>query len=204
VNRLVLARFTGIAGLTLLMLLAGCQSTATNFDYDERVDFRRYQTFGWISPTPLSFHTMDSHASTLLEQRLMEATQKRFGEKGLQYVEDPTQADLLVSFTVGSREQISVRDYYDTAVGGYYGGDYYGGYGYGYGGSAYWAGNARTLRVINKGQVCIDLFDRQAKRPVWHGTARENVKKPDVEYWRDSVDRIVTLIVAGYPKPPGT
>jgi uncharacterized protein DUF4136 len=188
-----------VMGLLCLGVLSGCQSTSTNFDFDDRVDFRRYQTFSWISENPLSFHTMESHASTLLEERLMESARTSFAGKGLRYVEDPAEADLLVSFSVGSRERIISRDFYDSNIGGYYGGDYYGGYGYGYGGSSYWASNSRRLGSIYKGQVCVDLFDRQAKRPVWHGTARETVKKPDVEYWRDSVDRIVSLIVAGYP-----
>lgn len=197
-NRPKLKRYAGFISLAMLVLLAGCESVPTDFDYDERVDFRRYQTFSWISANPLSFHTMETHASTLLEQRLMEAARKRFEDKGLRFIEDSTRADLLISFTVGSREQISV-----STAGGYYGSDYYGGDGYGYGGSAYWSGNAQSLRVTNEGQVCIDLFDRQAKRPVWHGTSRETVTAPDVAYWRDSVDRIVTLIVAGYPIPPG-
>lgn len=189
--------------LITLLALAGCQSTRTAFDYDKDVDFGSYRTYSWISANPLGFHTMESHASTLLEQRLMTSTRQSLADKGLRYIDDPAAADLLVAFTVGSRERITQGSYEDPMIGGYYGygRDYAGGDYLDYGSGNYWHDNAQLLRVSMEGQVCIDLFDRQARRPVWHGTARETVAGPDVEYWRDSVDRIVSLIVAGYPAP---
>lgn len=191
-NRLPLTSRIRIACFILLSVSAGCQSARTVFDYDDQVDFGRYQTFSWISENPLSFHEMDSHTSTLLEQQLIEAAQKNLAGKGLRFVENPTDADLLVSFTVGSRERIIARDYYDPHLDSYYGS-------YNYGGRSYWADNSQLLRVTREGQVCVDVFDRELERPVWHGTSLEKIKTPDMQYWRDNVDRIVTLIIAGYP-----
>lgn len=171
------------------LLLAGCQSAPVlKTDYAESVDFAEYSTFTWISDTPLSFHEMTSHVSPLLQERLKEAAKREFGGRGLKFVEDTDQADLLLSFTVGSRDRILLEGYARPTV-----------YADAYGEGEYWVDNSRYLGKFVEGQVCVDLFDRESGRPVWHGTTREPIFEPDVDYWRESIGEIVSLIASAYP-----
>ncbi len=170
-------------------LLAACQtSPVAQYDYDESLDFSRYSSFSWVSDSPLSFHSMTAHASPMLEERLKESARVAFQERGLTFVDDRDQADLLLSFTVGSRDRILLEGYPQPSI-----------YVDGYSDGAYWVDNSRLLGKFVEGQVCVDLFERQSGRPVWHGTVREPVSEQEVEFWREQIDGIVRSIAEGYP-----
>lgn len=172
----------------VMVLLAGCQSVpATSFDYARDTDFSRYQTFAWLDPHPLRFHEMDAHASPLLERHLKEAAIQVFPETGLRFVDDPRQADVLMAFTVGSRERILLDGYDVSAISG------------DETEFNYWYENSRSLGSFIEGQVCVDLFDRRSGRPIWHGTAEEALNQSEFTYWRERVPTIIRLISAGYP-----
>lgn len=174
-----------------VLVLAGCESVpSTNFAYDREVDYARYETFAWIGEHPLSFHTMVSHVAPLLENQLMQAARELLEDRGLRFVEDPSQADLLAAFSVGSRQRIITDGYSVPAISG------------DETSSTYWPYTSNVLGSFVEGQVCLDLFDVERQRPVWHGTVREPLIGPDVEYWQESARRILTLIVAGYPPAP--
>lgn len=174
-----------------LSTMSGCQSIPdTSFDYTTGTNFAQYRTFSWIPQRPLRFHTMDAHTSPLLEQHLKDAAAKAFGDVGLRVVDDPSRADVLMAFTVGSRERLLVDEYYGSAISG---DPSYGGY---------WIDNGRTLGSIMEGQVCIDLFDQRSGQPVWHGTAEESLGSSELNYWRERVPAIMTYIAAGYPPDP--
>jgi hypothetical protein len=174
--------------LSILTILGGCQSIPeTKFHYAEGTNFTRFATFSWIPERPLRFHTMDAHSSPLLEQHLKDAASKAFTDAGLRFVDDPGQADVLMAFTVGSRERLLSDEYYSGSIYGY---PSYGGY---------WIDSGRRLGSIMKGQVCVDLFDGQTGRPLWHGTAEENLRNSDLNYWRERLPVIMGYIASGYP-----
>ncbi|MEQ8691999.1 MAG: DUF4136 domain-containing protein [Pseudomonadales bacterium] len=181
-----------IAMPIFLVFIAGCQSVpVTNYDYSETARFGDYQTFSWLTQNPVGFHKdMDAHVSPLIGQHLKEAAISAFAEVGLRYVEDPSNADVLMAFTLGSRERIAIDGYY-----GYYGyaisGDETAG--------GYWYDNNQNLGRFVEGQICVDLFDRQSRQPVWHGTAEETLSQSEVEYWRERVPAIMDYIAQGYP-----
>lgn len=183
-------------GPGLLFLLAaftlgatGCQNTPTPlYDFEKDTDFSRFSTFTWIDETPLSFHEMTSHVSPLVEERLKVVAKNQFSLRGLGFVEVFDEADLLLSFTIGSRDQILLEGYSRPSV-----------YPDAYTDGSYWIDNGRYLGKFVEGQVCIDLFDRVTGKPVWHGTVREPIFEPDMDYWRERVGEVVAQIAAGYP-----
>ncbi len=176
----------------LLVLAAGCQSVpATSYDFAEGARFGEYRTFSWLAANPVGFHkTMDAHVSPLIEQHLKDAAVAAFADAGLQYVENPWDADVLMAFTVGSRERILVDGYFSY-------------YGYAISGdttdSGYWVESDRDLGRIMDGQVCVDLFDRNTGQPVWHGTAEEALDADELDYWRERIPAILAYIAQGYP-----
>jgi uncharacterized protein DUF4136 len=175
-----------------LVLMSGCQSVpATNYDYSETARFGDYQTFSWLAKNPVGFHkTMEAHVSPLIGQHLKEAAISAFADAGLRYVEDPTDADVLMAFTVGSRERIVANGY-----NGYFGyailGDETA--------TGYWYDNNQNLGSFVDGQICVDLFDRKTGQPVWHGTAEESLSEPELDYWRERIPTILDHIARGYP-----
>lgn len=180
-----------LTSVLVLGSLAGCQTTpTTSFDYVEGTEFSNYRSFSWVEGKSLRFHTMQAHVSPLLEQHLKDAATISFAKAGLRYVDDASQADLLMAFTVGSRERI-LTDGYFGSFGPAISGDELD--------LSYWANNSRNLGPFIEGQVCVDLFDRKSGQPVWHGTADEDLDRDDLGFWREHLPGIMAAIAMGYP-----
>ena len=181
-----------MAAAAWFALLISCQSTPeAQYDFDDSRDYSLYSSFSWISDAPLSFHNNSTHASPMLEERLKEAAKEAFQQRGLTFTEDRDEADLLISFTVGSRDRILLEGYPQPSV-----------YVDAYNDGTYWVDNSRLLGQFVEGQVCIDLFDRKSGYPVWHGTVREPISEQDVDFWREQISGIVATIAKGYPPGP--
>ena len=100
-------------GVIRALALVGCVSFAACqtplrpvTDYDPSVDFSVFETFSWIDPNPLVQATTQRPLSPLVEQRLMSAARAKLTRRGFRFVEEPLDADLVVAFTIGSREGI--------------------------------------------------------------------------------------------------
>ena len=181
-----------LAAAAWFALLMSCQSTpVAQYDFDDSRDYNLYSSFSWISDTPLSFHDTTTHASPMLENRLKEAAKEAFQQRGLKFTENRDEADLLISFTVGSRDRILLEGYPQPSV-----------YVDAYNDGTYWVDNSRLLGQFVEGQVCIDMFDRKSGYPVWHGTVREPISEQDVDFWREQIGGIVATIAEGYPPKP--
>jgi hypothetical protein len=113
-------------------------------------------------------------------------------------VQNPEDADFVLAFTVGSREEIKV-DSYPSTSGGYYGvggpnrwgGAYYGGY----------YGTETTVRQYTKGMLAVDIFDVKERRPVWHAVATKTIHESDRENIVETVELAVNSILGGFPPP---
>jgi hypothetical protein len=193
-----LSRRGPLASVILLgaVLLGGCtgKSYKTYDDYNPNIDFSNYQTFAFISDSPMIVSSAQGAVSPLLQPRLMNAIRADLSRKGFRYVNDPEQADMAISFTVGSRDQIKVDQYpasYRTAYG-----SYYGGYGYGYGMN--YATETR-VRQYTEGQLAIDIFDVRSKTPAFHGTASTRISSSDRENIEAFLNEIVVETLDGFP-----
>jgi hypothetical protein len=185
--------------LTFLVLLgcllaAGCATTLRpTIDYDPAVDFARYQTFSWIDPNPLISAATQRTLSPLVQQRLMAQTQRGLTDRGLRFVEDATQADLVVAFTIGAREGIRVTSYPSRSL-------HRGPVGRrpsSWGG--YW--NTSTVRTTQyrEGQLAIDMLDVAQARPVWHGTVSRRITQAERMAPDDALQEAVDAILDQFP-----
>ena len=180
-----------------ITLLGACASTVeATHDHDAANDFSGYETFAWISKNPMKVSTAVASVNPLLEPRIMSALEKALVAKGYKWVGEAASADFVISFTVGSREEIKVDSYPNMSAG--YGMAYpghwrWGGAYYGYGVSE------TSVRQYTKGMLAVDVFDVKDKRPVWHGVASKTVNESDRENMDVTIKAAVDAILAGFP-----
>ena len=170
------------------LVLAGCEMALKPIiNYDPSVDFARYQTFSWIDPNPLISAATQATLSPLIQQQLMAQTQQELTRRGLRFVEDPSQADLVVAFTIGSREGVRVTRYPPRSL---------------HRRSAtwgdYWTSTVFTAQY-QEGQLAIDLLDVAQARPVWHGTVSRRITQAERLVPDSAVREAVAAILEHFP-----
>lgn len=170
-------------------LLAACSTIKTVHDSDPSADFTRYRTWAWISDenliAPKAGEAPVSYVSPLDEQRIRRAVEADLAAKGYRKA-DRAEADLIVSFTVGTEEK--TRVYSTPTAGGYYD-DY--GYGGWYGGS-----EVRTQQYT-EGTLSVQFYERQSKNAVWVGWGSKRVSRSDDS--EKVINEAVTRILEEFP-----
>ena len=181
-----------------LVMLAGCASTfEASYDHDPAYDFTKYQSFAWISKNPMKVGQSVGVPNPLLEPRIMSALETALVAKGYEFVKAPKDADFVVSFTVGSREEIRVDSYPSMSAG----------YGvayprhWGWGGAYYGVATETQVRQYTEGMLAVDIFDVKERRPVWHGVATKRISESDREDAAATIKAAVDAILAGFPPP---
>src|SRR5512146_1422815 len=102
-SRMPLVRFMA---LVAVVALAGCASGPTvRTDAAPGADLSQFRSFSFLSP--LSTDRAGFHS--LVSQQLVFSTRRELEVRGLEFVEDPAQADILVNFHTHVNEQLRVR-----------------------------------------------------------------------------------------------
>ena len=187
-----------IAVALSLALMTGCASTfEASYDHDSAHDFTTYETFSWISKNPMKVGQSVRVPNPLLEPRISSAIEKALVAKGFKYVIEPEKADFVLSFTIGSREEISVDSYPSMSAGV--------GMGYpshwGWGGMYYGVGTETRVRQYTEGMLAIDIFDVKDRRPVWHGVATKRISDADRDDAEATINAAVDSVLAAFPPP---
>lgn len=177
-------------------LLSACASTfEASYDHDPANDFSNYQSFAWISKNPMKVGQSVGAPNPLLEPRITSALEKALVAKGYKYVIEPKNADFVVSFTVGSREEIKVDSYPSMSAG--YGRAYPRHWGWG---STYYGYDTETqVRQYTEGMLAVDIFDVKERRPVWHGVATKRINASDRDNMDATIKAAVDAMMAGFP-----
>jgi len=180
--------------VAVTVVLAACASGFTaSHDSDPEHDFGGYRTYAWISDHPMIVGETSRIPNPLLESRIMGTIEEGMTARGFNKVNDPEIADFVLSFTVGSREEIRVDSYPSS----------YAGYGYGrgarWGGAYYGMGTETNVRQYQKGMLALDVFDVAEHRPVWHGVATKSITESDRKKIDETVRAAVDAILAGFP-----
>lgn len=185
-----------VGALLSLALMTGCASTfEASYDHDPANDFTKYQSFAWISKNPMKVGKTVGAVNPLLEPRISSALEKALVAKGYKYVIEPKNADFVVSFTVGSREEIRVDSYPSMSAG--YGMAHPGHWGWG---SMYYGVSTETsVRQYTEGMLAVDIFDVKERRPVWHGVATKRISEADRDDAAATIQAAVDAILAGFP-----
>ena len=185
---------------TLLASFAftACATTfEASYDHDPANDFSKYQSFAWISKNPMKVGKSVGVPNPLLEPRIMSALERALVAKGYGFAKAPKDADFVVSFTVGSRDEIRVDSYPSMSAG--YGAAYP--RHWGWGGMYYGVSTETRGRQYTEGMLAVDMFDVKERRPVWHGVATKRINESDRENIEATVKAAVDAILAGFPPP---
>ena len=174
---------TLLAAGCLAALLSACATgPSIRSDYDQKADFSRYRTFGYMSP----LGTDKAGYSSLLTERLKDATRGQMEMRG--YVYNTADPDLLINFN-GKLQQKTQVTQAPPAIGPYYGyrSGFYGGWpGYGWGDTVY---------QYTEGTLNIDLVDARRKQLVWEGVAVGEVRNPEMAASQQSVEKAVARVL---------
>ena len=157
----------------LLVGLGGCSPSTVKFDYDETIDFSRYETYGWLEQTSGNT-TLAVPVSQGFFQTARESADATMQKKGFRKVGAAPNMGLVIH--VGAGKTI------DVAAWGYSAG-----FEAGRGGSAVYA----------KGTLIIDIVDNRAKRLIWRGTASAVVN--DAGQATSSIEQVVATVLGRFP-----
>jgi len=179
-----------IAAALCVSSLAGCATLSVGSDYDRAASFAGFRTFNLMQR---EHHDVQN---PLVATRAEDAIREELVRKGYQPSTDPSTADFSVDFTIGAKERTDVNAYPDP----------YMGMGWGWGRRGWWGGpywgNNVDVRQYREGTLSIDVFDARTHRPVWHGWAKKELNRRDVQNSEEPIRKAVTAVLAKFP--PGT
>ena len=179
-----------LAGLTLTACATNMRAIT---DFDNTVDFSKFQTFSWIDPNPLIRSVTQRPLSPLVERHLMSNTKDLLTARGLRFVENPAEADLVVAFTIGSRDGIRIDSLPTRSIHARPSGSRRNAW------RGYWMGSTVTTREYTEGQLAVDIFDVAEARPVWHGTTGRQITRAEREAPDELVREALESILAEFP-----
>jgi len=183
-------RSSWIRGVALVALAATLVACATRPDVRTQsapaLDVQKYQSFGFVEKPD----TDKAGYTTLTTRYLKDAVTREMAARGYTLSEHP---DLLVNFSVGSKDKVEGSAWPDVGVGW---GRWSRGWGWGgtYGG--------RDIRTITEGSLTIDVVDEQHKELIWSGTAKGRITSKTENNPQPAIDEAVAAIFAKYPKQP--
>jgi len=155
-----------IAGMAVLLGAACTSPIKTAHDSDPEADFSRYKSYAWIKDGPLIGPSVgevrSSYISPIDDQRIRTGVEGELAAKGYSEAASREQADLIVSYSIGTQEKTRVRqDPGRSSV-------YYPGYGYG----GWYGGSTVSVQQYTEGT----LARLDGERPAVHrGHARDRV-----------------------------
>jgi hypothetical protein len=127
----------------------------------------------------------DPSASPLFEGRAMKAISEVLQAKGYRFTPNGNNADFVVSFALGARDQIRVNTYPTTYRGNWaWGGPYY---------------QEVDVRNYTEGTLSVDLFDVKRRQPVWHGWAVKTISSSDRANPSPVIREVIEAILAQFP-----
>ena len=174
------------AFLLASLLAVSAAAPTSKMDFDPNHNFSTYQSFAWLSKNPMKVGSVASAPGDELESEIMAAIREQLESKGLEFVEDSSAADFMISFTVGSREKTGP----DTSPSK-------SSEPRGRGGWSTALSSGESLYV--QGVLAIDVFDAAERRPVWHGVAGKTIPEVEREDMQSVINAVVASILADFP-----
>jgi hypothetical protein len=167
-----------VTALLALTFLAACASAPpeTNVDFKPDFDFSGVKKIGFYKKSGQVSGDNPLQLSDMQKNRIDAALQFALENKGFQVVDDPSEADILISWHLMTQEKTDVRTYQTGSSAGYYGGyNRYNRY------SAYncWNCGGQTevsVKNYTQGSFIVDMIDPTLKQSVWRGVTQSKLK----------------------------
>lgn len=198
-NQLCKRLITSLGTLSAVILLGACASTPTPVvDYKQDYDFSGVQKVGFYKNSGQVSGDNPLQLSDFQKERIDDALAIALQNKGLTVVDDPAQADLLLSWHLGTQNKTDVRTYETPSYGAGYG--RYGGYNR-YSMYSCWNCTNTEVRVSNytEGTFIIDMIDPQLKKSVWRSVTQSKLKGKREEDEPGEINEAAMLVLEGFP-----
>lgn len=182
--------------LGMLALAAGCAAPKPDLrsDYDRKVDFSQYNTFGFFDPAQRT--TTGPAYDTLIDQRLEEAISREMEARGYTRSDTP---DLKINYSVVTQEVQEVRSAPSARPVYPY---------YGYRGRYYdpWPSYGYDTWVVDyeKGSLLIDLVDAKTNQLVWEGAGEGRLSDEAKKDIGAAIPGAVGMVMGMYPFRAGS
>ena len=193
-------RLTTFIGLmSAVLLLGACASTPTPVvDYKQDYDFSGIQKIGFYKKSGQVSGDNPLQLSDFQKERIDDALAFALQNKGLTVVDDPAEADLLLSWHLGTQNKTDVRTYETPSYGAGYG--RYGGYNR-YSMYSCWNCTNTEVRVSNytEGTFIIDMIDPELKKSVWRSVTQSKLKGKPEEDEPGEIQEAARRVLAEFP-----
>jgi hypothetical protein len=173
------ATFTRAMGLAILVTLLGACASGPpkpTVDYKPDYDFGKVVHIAFYHDSGQVMGDNPLQLSDIQRDRINKALVYALEDDGYRFIDDPAQADLLLSWHLVTQERTDVRTY-ETPAAGY--GAYYGRYNR-YSGYRCWdCTPMRTevsVRNYTQGTFIVDMIDPTLKKSVWRGVTQSRMK----------------------------
>ncbi len=172
-----------LIGMAALMI-SGCSSTNTTFDYDSHADFSKLQTFAWMpreTVNPGGNAQAAQEDNSLFTNRLKNAVNNNLEAKG--YSINTTDPDFVVVYHTGVQDKVNVTNW-----------------GYTYG--PYWGpwGESVDVTQYTEGTLILDLISYETKNIIWRGTAQKALSgEPKPEKADENMKKVIDQLLAKFP-----
>ena len=185
-----------IAPLLLLLAATACTTPIQGYhESDPEADFAKFTGFVWVAQGPLAqtepgLVSQQIRIGPVMERHLRRAVERELIAKGYEPREQASPDSLVVSFSLGARQEIQVDSYPVRA-------------GYGHPRHAGGWHSTTDVRSYTRGTLAITLFDGGNKLAIWHGWASKRIyESTDQETREATVDAAVSAILADLPPRP--
>ena len=185
-----------------LSLLAACASSppVTSVDYKPDYDFRAVQKLAFYDDSGEVSGNNPIMLSDMVRDRIDSGLETALKAKGYTWVEDASQADLLVSWHLVTQDKTDVRTYQTPSMGVGYG--RYGGYNRYSMYNCWGCGSQTEVSVKNytEGTFIVDMIDPRLKKSVWRGVTQSRLKG-ELGHEQANYDAAADRIMADFPPP---
>lgn len=173
-----------MAALLTAIVFTGCSTLQVGHDFDHSASLSGYHSY--------NFMERERHGTSnpLVVQRARDAIETELKRKGFVPVA-AEQADFAVDFTIGARDRTEIESLPATYV-AYRWWDIQGWW------EPYW-GSQLDVRQYKEGTLSIDVFDARTHRPVWHGWAKKELTRSDLEHSEAPIRAAVSAVLQAFP-----
>lgn len=174
------------------VLLVACGGADITVRRDSKVPLPKPATWAWGTRDTVSRYELDPVAQNgSLHAKVKQSIEHTLAGKGWKEVDDPSQAQVIVTYHIGIKRTTELQGTTSTMGGG----GWYGGYGWGvYGAPTYSSTNIRPVDYTTGGLLVI-VRDRGTGALAWEGLFKKDVSNAD-RINLDNVPKAVNELLA--------
>jgi hypothetical protein len=181
-----------------VIVLSACTSSPPkpDVDFNSEYNFSAATKVAFYKNSGMVSGDNPAQISDMQRNRADRALQLALENKGISFVEDAKDADLLLSWHLSTQDKTDVRTYQTAG----HGGGYYGGYNR-YSRYNCWSCGSQTevsVRNYTEGTFIVDMIDPAVNQSVWRGVTQSKVKG-DRKEEQEAYNAAAAVIFADFP-----